>query len=151
MSYINNTGLQTLWNRLIVVLGGKADRTSVYTKAEVDYLISTVSSGGGGGDTSSCVHLTGTESITGTKTFSYLKINNATASRLAQFNSSGYLGSGPSLSAYTNSNPTSNYSTVISSVEGSSVNTVNVILSAATVIDYVEAKIAKLVNDYGLY
>ena len=71
-SYIGQTALNALWNKLIAVLSSKADRASVYSKAEVDYKLATTygtSGSGGGGDTSDCVHLTGTETISGIKTF----------------------------------------------------------------------------------
>ena len=71
-AYAGQTALTALWNKLIAVLAGKADRNSVYSKAEVDYKLATTygtGSGSGGGDTSDCVHITGTETITGTKTF----------------------------------------------------------------------------------
>lgn len=72
-SYIGQTALTALWNKLVAILSSKADRASVYSKAEVDYKLATTygtgSGSGGGGDTSDCVHITGTETITGTKTF----------------------------------------------------------------------------------
>lgn len=73
-SYIGQTALTALWNKLVAILSSKADRASVYSKAEVDYKLATTygtgSGSGGGGDTSDCVHLTGTETISGNKTFS---------------------------------------------------------------------------------
>ncbi len=209
MSYLNESGFNTLWERLVVVLGGKADRNSVYTKAEVDYLLSTVSGGSsGGGDTSNCVHLTGNETIGGTKTFktaamfcstngtgeTALYINYApnststttsaaikkidsstrtlylprptastaymvaingtsvTSGNLASFSDAyGSLTSTYSVCSYTNSNPTLNYNTVISSVEGSTNDSTSKVVSVATMIDYVQATVAKLVAEYGLY
>lgn len=71
-SYVGQTALTALWNKMVAVLAGKADRNSVYSKAEVDYKLATTygtGSGSSGGDTSDCVHLTGSETIAGSKTF----------------------------------------------------------------------------------
>lgn len=67
-SYAGQTALTALWNKVVAVLAGKADRASVYSKAEVDYKLATTYglSGGGSG---SYVTLSGTESISGNKTF----------------------------------------------------------------------------------
>lgn len=67
-SYAGQTALTALWNKVVAVLAGKADRSSVYSKAEVDYKLATTYglSGGGSG---SYVTLSGTETISGVKTF----------------------------------------------------------------------------------
>jgi hypothetical protein len=67
-SYAGQTALTALWNKVVAVLAGKADRSSVYSKAEVDYKLATTYglSGGGSG---SYVTLSGTETISGAKTF----------------------------------------------------------------------------------
>lgn len=67
-SYAGQTALTALWNKVVAVLAGKADRSSVYSKAEVDYKLATTYglSGGGSG---SYVTLSGTENISGVKTF----------------------------------------------------------------------------------
>ena len=79
MSYIGPTALEALWTKLVALLAGKADRTSVYSKSEINYLMAThdwgnfatiSGSGSGSSNTSDCVHLTGTETISGVKTFS---------------------------------------------------------------------------------
>jgi hypothetical protein len=93
-SYAGQAALTALWIKIIAVLAGKADKNSVYSKAEVDYKLATTASSGTNGtnaslmmaapkssantlslsdegiDTSDCVHLTGTETISGVKTFS---------------------------------------------------------------------------------
>ena len=94
-SYAGQTALTALWVKIIAVLAGKADKNSVYSKAEVDYKLATTASSGTNGtnaslmmaapkssststlslsdegiDTSDCVHLEGTETISGVKTFS---------------------------------------------------------------------------------
>ena len=50
-SYAGQTALTALWNKVVAVLAGKADRSSVYSKAEVDYKLATTYglSGGGSG------------------------------------------------------------------------------------------------------
>ena len=97
-SYAGQSALTALWNKVIAVLAGKADKNSVYSKAEVDYKLATTYGSGGSGtngtnaslmmaaapksstntlslsdeetvDTSDCVHLEGTETISGVKTF----------------------------------------------------------------------------------
>lgn len=72
-AYVGQTALTALWNKIVAVLAGKADKSSVYSKAEVDYKLATTygvaSSGGGTYDDTLVVHLAGAETITGTKTF----------------------------------------------------------------------------------
>ena len=71
-AYVGQTALTALWNKIVAVLAGKADKSSVYSKAEVDYKLATtygVASGGSYDDTV-VVHLAGAETITGAKTFS---------------------------------------------------------------------------------
>lgn len=79
-SYAGQTALTALWNKVVAVLAGKADRASVYSKAEVDYKLATTYglSGSGSG---SYVTLDGTETITGVKTFysSTIKIKSSGA------------------------------------------------------------------------
>lgn len=96
MSYVGSTALNALWTKIVALLAAKADRASVYSKAEIDYIVAThdwlganISSGSGGtqllskaapvsssdGDDKSWndedyVHIAGTETITGVKTFS---------------------------------------------------------------------------------
>ena len=67
-SYAGQTALTALWNKVVAVLAGKADRASVYSKAEVDYKLATTYglSGGGSDD---YVTLSGTETVSGSKTF----------------------------------------------------------------------------------
>ncbi len=97
-SYVGQTALTALWNRVIAVIAGKADRNAVYSKAEVDYLIASASGAtlnslnssaslmstssvnkssalalsSGEDDSSDYVHLSGAETISGIKTFSGL-------------------------------------------------------------------------------
>ena len=97
-SYAGQTALTALWNKVVAALAGKADRTSVYSKAEVDYKLATTYGVAGSGtnstnsslmmaaapksgssttlsltetgeDPTDYVHLSGTETITGFKTF----------------------------------------------------------------------------------
>ena len=71
-AYVGQTALTALWNKIVAVQAGKADKSSVYSKAEVDYKLATtygVASGGSYDDTV-VVHLAGAETITGAKTFS---------------------------------------------------------------------------------
>jgi len=96
-SYAGQTALTALWNKVVAALAGKADRNSVYSKAEVDYKLATTYGVAGSGtnstnnsslmmaaapksgsstlslteesDTTDYVHLSGTETITGVKTF----------------------------------------------------------------------------------
>ena len=67
-SYAGQTALTALWNKVVAVLAGKADRASVYSKAEVDYKLATTY-GLSGGDSGDYVTLSGTETIDGVKTF----------------------------------------------------------------------------------
>jgi hypothetical protein len=98
-SYVGQTALTALWNKVVAALAGKADRTSVYSKAEVDYKLATTYGVAGSStnstnsslmmaaspksvsstlslteesDTSDYVHLSGAETISGIKTFSGL-------------------------------------------------------------------------------
>lgn len=99
-SYVGQTALTALWNKMVAVLAGKADRNSVYSKAEVDYKLATTYGGAGSStnsstnsslmmaaspksvsstislteesDTTDYVHLSGAETISGIKTFSGL-------------------------------------------------------------------------------
>lgn len=95
-SYVGQTALTALWNKVVAALAGKADRTSVYSKAEVDYKLATTYGVAGSStnstnsslmmaaspksvsstlslteesDTDDYVHLSGAETITGVKTF----------------------------------------------------------------------------------
>lgn len=95
MSYVGSTALNALWTKIVALLAAKADRASVYSKAEIDYIVAThdwtgssTRSGSGNvslskaasapssdGDDKSWndedyVHIAGTETITGVKTFS---------------------------------------------------------------------------------
>ncbi len=83
-SYAGQTALTALWNKVVAVLAGKADRSSVYSKAEVDYKLATTY-GLSGGDSGNYVTLDGTESITGTKTFnsSGLEIKGSSGTNVA--------------------------------------------------------------------
>ena len=80
-SYAGQTALTALWNKVVAVLAGKADRSSVYSKAEVDYKLATTYGLSGGGSSGSYVTLSGTETITGVKTFysSTIKIKSGSA------------------------------------------------------------------------
>ena len=86
MSYIGPTALNALWTKLVALLAAKADRASVYSKAEINYIIAThdwtgvsdgtgsggtrsLSKGGSSGEDETYVHIEGTETITGVKTF----------------------------------------------------------------------------------
>ena len=65
-SYIGQTALTALWNKLVAVLSGKADRASVYSKAEVDYKLATTY---GAGSSGNFVTTDTAQSISGLKTF----------------------------------------------------------------------------------
>ena len=143
-SYAGQTALTALWNKVVAALAGKADRNSVYSKAEVDYKLATTYGVAGsgtnstngslmmaaapksgsstlsltsedGGDTSDYVHLSGTETITGVKTFysGGLKIRststsyNATIINTTASNISVYLPTNTSGSQYLLSRQTS--------------------------------------------
>ena len=143
-SYAGQTALTALWNKVVAALAGKADRNSVYSKAEVDYKLATTYGVAGsgtngtnsslmmaaspksgsstlsltsedGGDTSDYVHLSGTETITGVKTFysGGLKIRststsyNATLINTTASNISVYLPTNTSGSQYLLSRQTS--------------------------------------------
>lgn len=100
MSYVGTTALNTLWQKIVALLASKADRNSVYSKAEINYIVAThdwsrlsdyspsaslnlsrsatrLSSGEEAitdntksGEDEVYVHLAGAETITGAKTFS---------------------------------------------------------------------------------
>lgn len=67
-SYAGQTALTALWNKVVAVLAGKADRASVYSKAEVDYKLATTYglSGSSGDD---FVTTDTSQTISGVKTF----------------------------------------------------------------------------------
>lgn len=41
MSYVGTTALNTLWQKIVALLASKADRNSVYSKAEINYIVAT--------------------------------------------------------------------------------------------------------------